>query len=91
LGSFARGVETEASDTDFLVEFKEKPFDSYLNTKQFVETLFGRKADLDSKRPPPAAGQYSERGYSCGVTRTSTSKTSFEDVGGDVSAWDPRS
>jgi uncharacterized protein len=49
-GSFARGEETEASDIDFLVEFEEKTFDNYLHTKQFLETLFGRKVDLGSKR-----------------------------------------
>jgi uncharacterized protein len=48
-GSFARGEETDASDIDFLVEFEEKTFDNYLNTKHLLETLFGRKVDLGSK------------------------------------------
>jgi predicted nucleotidyltransferase len=38
-GSFVRGEETDASDIDFLVEFEEKSFDNYLNTKQLLETL----------------------------------------------------
>jgi predicted nucleotidyltransferase len=45
-GSFARGDATDASDVDFLVEFDRKTFDNYLDTKELLETLFGRKVDL---------------------------------------------
>jgi predicted nucleotidyltransferase len=45
-GSFARGDQTENSDVDFLVEFDEKTFDHYMDTKELLETLFGRKVDL---------------------------------------------
>jgi uncharacterized protein len=45
-GSFARGEGTDASDIDFLVEFERKTFDNYLDTKELLETLFGRKVDL---------------------------------------------
>jgi len=45
-GSFVRGDATDASDIDFLVEFDHKTFDNYLDTKELLETLFGRKADL---------------------------------------------
>ena len=45
-GSFARGDATDASDIDFLVEFDRKTLDNYLDTKELLETLFGRKVDL---------------------------------------------
>jgi predicted nucleotidyltransferase len=45
-GSFVRGDATDASDIDFLVEFDHKTFDNYLDTKELLETLFGRKVDL---------------------------------------------
>jgi len=45
-GSFVRGDATDASDIDFLVEFDDKTFDNYLDTKELLETLFGRKVDL---------------------------------------------
>lgn len=47
-GSFVRGDATDASDIDFLVEFDEKTFDNYINTKHLLETLFGRSVDLGS-------------------------------------------
>jgi predicted nucleotidyltransferase len=45
-GSFVRGEATDASDIDFLVEFEHKTFDNYLDTKELLEGLFGRKVDL---------------------------------------------
>jgi predicted nucleotidyltransferase len=45
-GSFVRGDATDSSDIDFLVEFDDKTFDNYLDTKEFLETLFDRKVDL---------------------------------------------
>ena len=48
-GSFVRGDATDASDIDFLVEFDEKTFDNYINTKRLLETLFSRRVDLGSK------------------------------------------
>jgi predicted nucleotidyltransferase len=48
-GSFVRGEETDASDIDFLVEFEEKTFDHYMDTKHLLEMLLGRKVDLGSK------------------------------------------
>jgi uncharacterized protein len=48
-GSFVRGDATDASDIDFLVEFDRKTFDNYLDTKELLETLFGRKVDLGIK------------------------------------------
>ena len=49
-GSFVRGDATDASDIDFLVEFDEKTFDNYIDTKRLLEALFGRRVDLGSKR-----------------------------------------
>jgi predicted nucleotidyltransferase len=48
-GSFVRGDATDTSDIDFLVEFDEKTFDNYIDTKRLLETLFGRRVDLGSK------------------------------------------
>jgi len=45
-GSAARGETTEASDLDFLVEFDRKSFDAYMDLKEFLEKLFGRRVDL---------------------------------------------
>lgn len=45
-GSFVRGDANDSSDIDFLVEFDKKTFDNYLDTKELLETLFGRKVDL---------------------------------------------
>jgi predicted nucleotidyltransferase len=41
-----RGDATDSSDIDFLVEFDDKTFDNYLDTKELLETLFGRNVDL---------------------------------------------
>ena len=45
-GSFARGDESAQSDLDFLVEFKDKSFDNYMNLREFLENLFHRRVDL---------------------------------------------
>jgi predicted nucleotidyltransferase len=45
-GSAARGEATEASDLDFLVEFEHKTFDSYMEVKELLARLFGRRIDL---------------------------------------------
>ena len=45
-GSSIRGEETPASDLDFIVEFQNKSFDSYMDLKLFLEDLFGRPVDL---------------------------------------------
>ena len=45
-GSSARGEDTPESDLDFVVEFKKKSFDSYMDLKLFLEELFGRPVDL---------------------------------------------
>lgn len=45
-GSFARGETHETSDLDFVVVFEKKTFDGYMDTKEFLETLFKRQVDL---------------------------------------------
>ncbi len=53
-GSCARGEESEASDLDFLVEFKKNSFDAYIDLKIFLEELLKCKVDLvlaDSIKP----------------------------------------
>ncbi len=45
-GSFARDEAGPDSDVDFLVEFSEKSFDRYMELKELLEDLFGRKVDL---------------------------------------------
>ena len=53
-GSHARGDNTPISDLDFIVEFTEKTFDAYMDSKEYLETLFNRPVDLvmaDSIKP----------------------------------------
>ena len=45
-GSHARGDARPDSDVDFLVEFGEKSFDRYMELKELLEDLLGRKVDL---------------------------------------------
>jgi predicted nucleotidyltransferase len=45
-GSAARDEATEASDLDFLVELERKTFDNYMDVKELLERLFGRRIDL---------------------------------------------
>ena len=45
-GSAATGTLSPDSDLDFLVEFEAKSFDAYMDLKEFLEDLFGRRVDL---------------------------------------------
>ncbi len=45
-GSAARGDAGPASDLDFVVELVPKTFDNYMDTKFYLERLFGRRVDL---------------------------------------------
>ena len=45
-GSHARGGTTNSSDLDFIVEFRKKSFDSYMNLKFYLEDLFACKVDV---------------------------------------------
>ncbi|MGD0216073.1 MAG: nucleotidyltransferase family protein [Desulfobaccales bacterium] len=48
-GSAVRSDTTETSDLDFLVEMEHKTFDAYMDSKEFLEQLFGCKVDLVGK------------------------------------------
>ena len=45
-GSYAKGTEMPDSDLDFIVEFKTKSFDAYMDLKFYLEKLFKRRVDL---------------------------------------------
>ena len=45
-GSAARGEATAASDLDFLVEFENPTFDTYMELLEYLEKLFGHPVDL---------------------------------------------
>lgn len=45
-GSAARGEAKESSDLDFLVELEHKTFDSYMDVKELLESLFQKRIDL---------------------------------------------
>lgn len=45
-GSAARGEASGVSDLDFIVDFERKTFDAYMDVKEFLEQLFGRRVDL---------------------------------------------
>jgi predicted nucleotidyltransferase len=45
-GSYARGEPKRKSDLDFVVEFERKSFDAYMDLKDYLENLFGRRVDL---------------------------------------------
>jgi hypothetical protein len=45
-GSLARDEHSETSDLDFVVEFKTKSFDAYMDVKFLLEGLLGSPVDL---------------------------------------------
>jgi hypothetical protein len=45
-GSAARGEATATSDLDFLAEFENPSFDTYMSLLEFLEKLFGHPVDL---------------------------------------------
>lgn len=45
-GSFVRGTANPESDMDFLAEFESPSFDTYMETKFFLEDLFECDVDL---------------------------------------------
>jgi hypothetical protein len=45
-GSYARNEARDDSDVDFLVEFGVKSFDHYMDLKELLESLFGKRVDL---------------------------------------------
>lgn len=45
-GSFARGDENASSDIDFVVDLTQKTFDRYMDLKELLEMVLGRRVDL---------------------------------------------
>lgn len=45
-GSYSRGENKKNSDLDFLVIFKHKSFDNYMDLKFLLEDTFKKKIDL---------------------------------------------
>lgn len=69
-GSAVRGTLNEKSDLDFVVELNLKSFDIYVELKEFLENLFGRKIDLvlaDSIKPRLRKAILSEVVYATGL------------------------
>ena len=52
IGSYARDEQSESSDVDFLVEFKDGRglFEDYSGLKRFLEDLTGKDVDLVKKK-----------------------------------------
>ena len=48
-GFNAKGEARLDSDLDFVVEFKSKSFDAYMDLKFFLEDLYGCRVDLATK------------------------------------------
>ena len=69
-GSYVRGEGRPTSDLDFIVEFDQKSFDSYMDLRFFLEELFKRKVDLvlsDSIKPRLRAAILGEAVYAQGL------------------------
>lgn len=45
-GSYAKDVQTDSSDLDFVVEFSAPTYDNFSGLQQFLEQLFARKVDI---------------------------------------------
>ena len=47
-GSYVHGTQTEDSDIDLLVEFREgeKTFDNFMSLKELMENMFGKRVDI---------------------------------------------
>ncbi len=45
-GSYVRGEESEESDVDILVEFDESIGWEFIDVKEFLEEILGKKVDL---------------------------------------------
>jgi len=45
-GSYARGDENPSSDVDFVVDLTQKSFDRYMDLKELLEAVLGRRVDL---------------------------------------------
>lgn len=67
-GSHLRGTSGPESDLDFVVEFRRPSFDDYMDTKFFLEELFGRNVDLVTEGALKPALRYvrEEAAYAAG-------------------------
>ncbi len=68
-GSVVRDEDHPTSDLDFLVEFRSKSFDNYMELKFFLEELFQRDVDLvlsEAIKPRLRATILSEAAYAPG-------------------------
>jgi len=45
-GSYAKGMQTDRSDIDLLVEFDRPTFDNFIQLSRSLEKLFGRKVEI---------------------------------------------
>jgi hypothetical protein len=48
-GSIAKGIETEDSDVDIIVEFRRPIGLKFIELVEYLENLFGRKVDVMTK------------------------------------------
>jgi hypothetical protein len=60
-GSYLHDQAGEGSDLDFLVGLKRPSFDDYMDTKFFLEELFGRDVDLVTEEALKPALQHVRR------------------------------
>lgn len=75
-GSHLHGTATEGSDLDFLVQLSRPSFDDYMETKFFLEDLFGRRVDLVTEKALKPALRHvkHEAAYVPGTRASRTSK-----------------
>jgi len=68
-GSYLHGAADPTSDLDFLVQLRRPSFDDYMETKFFLEDLFGRKVDLVTDKALKPALQHvrAEAAYAAGL------------------------
>ena len=45
-GSYAKGNQTESSDIDIIVEFRDSTYDNFIELAFYLEKLYGKKIDL---------------------------------------------
>ena len=45
-GSYAKGMQRQRSDVDFIVEFQEPTFENFIGLVEYLEKTFGKKVDI---------------------------------------------
>jgi len=69
-GSYLYGTAKETSDIDLIVEFSNKTFDNYMETKLLLEDLFNCQVDLipvESLKPALKINILEEVEYAAGL------------------------